>query len=619
MKRGRALQHNPEQKQAIAARGGYWCCMAGPGSGKTRVIVDRFSALVAEGEDVDSILSLTFTREAAEEMAKRSGLPKDQRVFRTFHSFCRALIYEFAGHLPFHFVHCPPEPGQQRKLLGTLCRQFAGLKFKDLVQYISEQKRKDITPDKALETCKGYKSLQYAQAYAAYEKKCREQGWLDFDSMLVETARLLETNAQVRAQCQFKWVQVDEAQDTDAVQYRIVRAISEVHKNVFLVGDEEQLLYSWRGAIPDGLSAFTTNFAGGQYIYLHRNYRSTPEIVQFCKDNAPKQSELIARLSSEMDSGPAPRIIRYESDVDEATRTISSVLDPPNTSILARTNRQLARFENACIERGIKYTLLGKAGFWHQPEVRNALALLQCSVYPSDPAYATAVSAPYGASKYIKKRDLVAALKANRKAGDEEPFFKAALSRSILDQFEPNQQENIHKFSDYLRRISATCQDKTSSEALKIILDISDILPYYETEEEGEGDNDATENINELAKVSARYPDRKGFLDFARRAIAASRAGKSKRLTISTIHQSKGKEWGTVFVVGVCDGILPHSKATNLAEEKRIFFVACSRAARNLNISFFGAKSPFLGRYREEQGNTPCGFLGQPTLFEGSE
>lgn len=577
---------NPEQLEAVAAREGYWCCMAGPGSGKTRVITERYKELNALG---GHILNLTFTRQAAQEMAKRAGLDEEQTVFRTFHSFCRELIYKESAHLGFELIACPPEQGKIVKLLGSLCRRFGAIKYKDLAQYISEQKRKGIAPEFA----RGRGSL--VLAYQEYESACRNQGWLDYDSMIVETANLLERNAEVRARWQFDWVQVDEAQDTDAVQFKIIKLISEEHKNVFLVGDEEQLLYSWRGAVPDSLSSFTTLFPGGKFIYLFRNYRSTPEIVQFCKENAPKQSELISRLVSERESGVPPTIIRYDSDVHEAEFTISSIIEPEDTAILARTNRQLARFENICIERGIKYSLLGKAGFWTQPETRNVLALLQASIYPTDAAVATIIQCPYDCTRFLRKRDVLDAIKSNRKDGDERSYIEILSDSSAFKGFPENQQENIRRVQAFIRRLHASSVE-SASQTLKRVLDVSDVLTYYETEEESDGDNDAIENINEIYKISARFQNAKEFLDFARRAIAASRKSKQKRLTISTIHQSKGREFKEVFLVGVCEGMLPHKRG-ELAEERRIFFVGCSRAAERLWISYFGPPSSFLERY----------------------
>jgi DNA helicase-2/ATP-dependent DNA helicase PcrA len=599
--------------------------MSGPGSGKTRTIVERVHSLLDEGYPSETILALTFTKEAANEMSKRAGLSEDQKVFRTFHSFGLEVVHQEASKLPFILLHAPPEAGQQRKLLGTLCRMNR-LDFKKLTGYISLMKRNGIEPDGAMEKARGAEEMRLALSYRQYEQKCREEGWLDFDSMIVESVRLLETNEEVRKRWQFKFVLVDEAQDTDDIQWRLVKLISEKYKNVFAVGDEEQLIYEWRGAEVNGLSRFEQRFPGARTIYLFRNYRSTPEIVAFCKQFAPKESELIRLMVSEREHGPAPRVIRFGSDSDEASKILSSITAPEQSAILVRTNRQLSRFENTCIDRGIKYNLLGRSGFWTQPEIRYALAYLQSSDFPSDAAVKTIIQSPYRYTKYLKKRDLVAALERNAKSekdatGKTTPYINALQTSEILGQFETNQQENIRAAVHFIKTMRHG-PTANPSMVLQDILDRADIRAYYETEEEGDEDNDALENINELYKLSTRFSNVHEFLAHARKAIAASRKSKQPRLTLSTVHQAKGREWNTVYVAGVVQDILPHKRGV-LGEERRIMYVAITRAATNLIVTFFGSMSPFLTGHwdpakQEEFDKEPLpGFKSQQTLFEG--
>jgi superfamily I DNA/RNA helicase len=615
---------NPEQQEAVDAREGVYVVASGPGSGKTRTIVERVNSILEEGYPADTVLALTFTREGAQVMAKRSGLGEGQKVFRTFHGFCLELIHREAYNLPFELLHAPPEAGQQRKLLATLCRNNK-LDFKKLTGYISAQKRKGASFDEAMEEARGAEGLRLAIAYKQYETSCRKEGWLDFDSMLIESVRLLETNKEVRDRWQFKFVLVDEAQDTDDIQWKLVRLVSERDGNVFVVGDEEQLIYEWRGAEADGLTKFKLRFPGCKSIFLFRNYRSTNEIVEFCKKFAPKKSELIDRMVSEVGSGSIPRVVRYGSDSDEASKTLSSILEPEKSAVLTRTNRQLARFENACIDRGIKYNLLGKSGFWTQPEVKYILAYMQASIFPTDAAVKTIIQSPYRETKYLKKKDLATALKdkdaRDRAIGKPVPYISSMTDPEILKQFEPNQQDNIKRTQSFIRSFKIR-ELKTATLVLQDVLDKADVRTYYETEEEGDGDNDATENINELSKIAGRFNTVPDFLDHARRAIAASRKSKQPRLSLSTIHQSKGKEWPHVFVCGVNHEVLPHKRG-QLMEERRIFYVACTRAAKTLTVSFFGTPSTFLKEVytpevESENIRVPLpGFKGQPGLFEG--
>jgi DNA helicase II / ATP-dependent DNA helicase PcrA len=605
---------NPEQLEAVRAREGVFVVPSGPGSGKTRTIVERVNSIIKDGYPADTILALTFTRNAALEMAERAALGDGQKVFRTFHSFCLEVIHREASKLPFELLHAPPEAGQQRKLLGTLCRNNK-VDFKKLTGYISAQKRKGTTFDEAMEQARGAEGLRLAIAYRQYETSCRKEGWLDFDSMLIETVRLLETNKEVRDRWQFKFVLVDEAQDTDDIQWKLVKLVSETHGNVFAVGDEEQLIYEWRGAEADGLTKFQLRFPGCRSIFLFRNYRSTEQIVDFCKKFAPKKSELIDRMVSEVGSGQVPRVVRYGSDSDEASKTLSSILEPERSAILTRTNRQLARFENACIDRGIKYNLLGKSGFWTQPEVKYILAYMQATVFPTDAAVKTIIQSPFRETKYLKKKDLIAALKDS-----PDPYIRRMGATEILNQFEPGQQDNIKRAQRFIQSFKNAGAEP--SKVMQDILDRADVLTYYETEEESDRDNDAKENINELSKVAGRYNSVPDFLDHARRAIAASRKSKQPRLSLSTIHQAKGREWDHVFVCGVNHEVLPHKRG-QLMEERRIFYVACTRAAKTLTVSFFGTPSTFLKevytpRDEDQNNRQPLpGFQGQPNLFEG--
>lgn len=616
---------NPEQLEAVKFREGCAVVMSGPGSGKTRTTVERVNSMLEEGYASDVILALTFTREAAQEMAKRGDLGDGQKIFRTFHSFCLELIHREASKLPFELLHAPPEAGQQRKLLGTLCRSNK-LDYKKLTGYISAQKRKGASFDDAMENAKGAEGMRLALAYRQYETTCRKEGWLDFDSMLIESVRLLETNKEVRDRWQFKFVLVDEAQDTDDIQWRLVKLVSERDGNVFAVGDEEQLIYEWRGAEANGLSKFQQRFPGCHSIYLFRNYRSTKEIVAFCKKVAPRESELINRMVSEVGNGAVPRVVRYLSDSDEASKTLSSILEPERSAILVRTNRQLARFENACIDRGIKYNLLGKSGFWTRPEVKYLLAYAQASIFPSDAAVKTIIQSPYRETKYLKKKDLIAALddyakREKASVGKSTPYIKLMTDLEILRQFTDVQCENIRRAAQFIRSFQSRTQDPAST-VLQNVLDRADVRTYYETEEEGDGDNDAIENINELSKVAGRFQSVSGFLDHARKAIAASRKSKQPRLSLSTVHQAKGKEWDHVFVAGVNHEVLPHKRG-QIEEEKRIFYVACTRAAKTLTVSFFGMPSVFLKdlwtpEVQEEIDKLPPpGFQGQAGLFEG--
>lgn len=603
---------NAEQQAAVDSREGAWCGLAGPGAGKTTVLVARHKALLDAGFRPEDILSLTYTKEAAKEMTKRAGFSSDLKVFRTFHSFCLALIIREAAQLPFTISANPlPTPGQQRKLLGMLTRKY-GCDFRGLASYISEKKRANVSPEQAIGMSDGDES--YALAYQEYEGKCRKEGWLDFDSIMMESVRLLEQNADVRDRNQFRWIQVDEAQDTDDIQRRLVQLISEKHGNVFFIGDPSQSLYEWRGAAPTNMLDFPEHFPGGQFLYLGRNYRSTRSIVDFCKEIAPIKGGLTDRLCTENEQGAPPSFIQYGSDLEEADKTLAAIRIPERSAILARTNRQLASFENMCIEGGIRYKLLGKSGFWQQDEVRNLVAFADFLKFPADSAFTRILRTPYPFTRFIQKQELLTALVNERESRGDGSLLYYLLDKIFLHR--EQQREAVSRFQHTLRALQAECRGVSVENAMNTVVNRTDILNYYGDEEESDAvDNSAVDNVNEVVRIARRFSTLEDFTRHAHRAIGASR--NRKGLTLSTIHQAKGKEWDSVNVVGVSDGLLPHKNGTP-EEEARIFFVACSRAAKRLQISFVGKASPFIAPYLENQNleerGTPDAqqdFLGQ--------
>lgn len=582
-----SLPLNPEQQQAADARRGAWCVLSGPGSGKTRVIVSRYQALLEEGVPPHAILSLTFTREAAKEMDKRAG--KAESVFRTFHSIALAFAQREADFFPFRLAHFPlPTYGQVAKLKNDILRRFRGINFRSLSAYISLQKRHGIRPETALDAADTLLEAAHAQAFAEYERRCREQGWLDYDSLLTEMAALLESDQRVWARWQIPWIQCDEAQDCDTVQWRLLRLLSQQHGNAFAVGDPSQNMYSWRGADPEGLIEFPARFPGGQYIYLGQNYRSTKAIVAFCKSIAPVKTELVARMHTENEQGVPPAVIQFSGNAEEAEAVVDRVTLPDEAAVLVRTNRQLRLFEDACMNRDMPYRLLGKSGFWVQPEVQHMLAFLRYVQFGSRDAVIRIVRSPYPPTRFLRKKELADWLKERL---EDATLLDPLLKWPPEDARQRRLATDLHYFLIALR---TACRGLTANEAYQEILRRAEVADYY-TQEEEQGDvqdNYPLENVQELGRLICL----RGLntivdvLSYASRAAAASR--KRKGLTLSTIHQAKGKEWNTVFIAGLTEGVLPHKKG-DPEEEKRIFYVACSRAAKRLYLTYHGQPSVF--------------------------
>ena len=287
---------NPYQRAVVDFRTGYAVCMAAPGSGKTAVIVQRILALLREGVPQKEILSLTFTKEGAKEMRERADLSEETKVFSTFHGWALSFIKREAASLPFkvktdwHGVPAPLcLPIEACRMLAQICRFLPDkVQWKDAQSFISRLKRRGISPAQAHRNMENDGEEKFIAAYAKYEQALKAKGVLDFDSIVIETANLLKNREDVRCRNQFRFVQVDEAQDTDAVQWSIIKAITQRHGNALAVGDENQGMYSWRGSESNLTSYFTSVFPSARIFPLPVNYRSTQEIVEYCKQIAPE-------------------------------------------------------------------------------------------------------------------------------------------------------------------------------------------------------------------------------------------------------------------------------------------------------------------------------------------
>lgn len=516
--------------------------MATAGSGKTTTLVERVRALFKEGATQDEVLALTFTKEAADNLERRLGIKVSKASrggFRTFHSFCLNLIKQEARFLPYGLSSEPFPAGNGLSKILLESMKAHGIKrklFEEVRAAISRWKRARLSPQ-TLFDLDGESEEEFIRAYSTYESRLRDGGMLDFDSMIVEAVNMLEKHSEVRERWQFKWVMADEGQDTDDLQFRLLQLVSEKFKNVYVVGDFCQALYEFRGASPSNLLEFGKWFADAKTIILPENFRSTPEIVAFSRQNAPIKNELTDNIRTANLSSNIPVQFRMYSGPDqEAEAVLSEALkDPGNSAILARTNNQLGLYETLCLQHNIRFHLLGRSGLWNKPEITTLVHLAAFCIGNSQPA------------KY---------------------------SETLL---------NMHRAE--IKRLDAY-------EGLKKVVHYANLENLYSNEDYSEDENFALTNIRTVVDIAKRFRTLQDFLNHARRAAHASRKSKNA-VTLGTVHQSKGLEYHNVFVIGVQDKYLPHEKG-ELSEESRIWYVAITRAAKMLRISWAGTPSRFV-------------------------
>lgn len=578
---------NSEQQAAVNAGRGAWKVEAGAGSGKTRVIVERYQRLIRNGVLPEDVLCLTFTRSAAQEMAERAGAGKLRRGgFMTFHAFAFKFLLQNSRLLPFPLNRKVVASGG--KVVAFLKDAVRGtrVEYQGARAAISKWKREGYFPEQV--NADSIDGEELAGVYRRYEGRLRDEGLLDFEGLQLWTVSLLGKFDDVRDRYQFDWLMVDESQDCEPMQWRMMQLISQKTKNVFVVGDFNQALYEFRGAAPDNLLHFETWFSGARSLHLSTNYRSTGAIVDFCREIAPVHTGLVDKMRSVFGAGESPRLFFGEHPGHEAELVLDRTAAPDKTAVLCRTNAQLREFEDCCIARGVRYRLLGKSGFWQRREVQQVLAFVRVAVNPADDdAVEEIILSPFPCAKYLGKKF------AERLRAGRGNLIQAMLNPPA--GVKQHEARRAHSLAMLLRCIHEGCKGLPCAEALRYICDAAGIVQYHlsagSEDSEEDCDNYALENVEQLLSSAERFASLEDLLRHAERAARDAR--ESRGLTLSTVHQAKGREWDTVFVAGVTADFLPHKKG-NEPEEARIFYVACSRAARKLYVSYSGEPSKFI-------------------------
>jgi DNA helicase-2/ATP-dependent DNA helicase PcrA len=585
---------NQEQQEAVNARQGYWAVQAGPGSGKTQVILERYKELIKEGINPKDVLCLTFTSKTASEMRSRAGAEAvrghDQHErpsgFMTFHSLALKFSILERDNFPFPLAEEPLAPPQMTiKILSGLARRYGLPNFRPLASWISEQKRNGICPQGVLALTAD--RIRLKEAYQTYQNLLQSEGVLDFDDLILEMRDILQGHGDI-LDWNFHFVQCDEYQDCDRLQVEVLKLLSQKYGNLFVVGDYNQALYQFRGASPSLLLDFETMFPSGKTLFLGSNYRSSIEIVSLVRKLAPEQGALSDKFSSQNGHGSEPVISRYLSPCDEASAVVKNYLatKPESAAVLSRTNLGLRPFEDECARQGIKYFYLGESGFWGQREVRNVLAFAQCAIRPHLGAVTAAIRAPYAPVRYIKKTETIRRLK-------ESVDLKTGVYEALLELWPDNEKQDIQMngLVNYLHSLRGYADSPANTAIASILQDLR-AEEYHEENMIEEADNNPLDNLRELVKIARGFFTLREFLEYSRKITYASR--RKTGLALGTIHSAKGLQWDAVYATGIQEGMIPHERATNLDEEARILFVAVSRPKTRLNISFSGTPSRFL-------------------------
>ena len=600
---------NPQQRAAVTAGNGPVLVVAGPGSGKTRVLTQRIAYLIAEeGVRPWQILAVTFTNKAAKEMQARvKALLPDQAtegiMLGTFHSICARILRREAEHLPIESNFVIFDADDQERIVKNVIRELK----------INEKLYRPASVHAAISRAKNeliraddYPTLTYRdeivkRVYVEYQKRLIASNAVDFDDILVYTARLLEDNPSVRDKYaqRFRHVLVDEFQDTNLAQYALVKELASFNRNVFCVGDQDQSVYSWRGADWRNIERFNQDFPDSQTILLEQNYRSKQNILDVAMgviDRARNRRK--KKLFS--DRGEGEKIFFYEApdDYAEASFVVDSIaqlvasrqFEPGDCAIMYRTNAMSRLIEEAFLQARLPYRLVGAQRFYGRREVKDIIGFLRLIHNPADEASLDRIInvPPRGiGEKTLTTLHMVARQNEMQPGmvlidlarGDQSPHWKSFTGRAALP---------LSDFGGLLATWRVAAQTLNIPELFDRVVKDLNFKEYIDDQsEEGE---DRWENVVELKRLADEYSTRAldEFLENIALISDQDTIAEGNVPTLLTLHAAKGLEFGAVFIVGLDDGILPHSRSfddpESMEEERRLFYVGITRAKDKLYL-----------------------------------
>lgn len=635
---------NDAQRSAVVETDGPSLVIAGAGSGKTRVLTFRIAHLLEQGVKPYRVLALTFTNKAAKEMKERIGSVVGQGIagslwMGTFHSiFARILRYE-SKHLGYPSSFTIYDSQDSKNLIKSIVKKMKlnekAYKPGSVLSRISAAKNDLVTPvvyardvnrtahDKASQMPMIY------EIYAQYMKECYKSGVMDFDDLLLNTNILFRDFPDVlkKYQEQFDYIMVDEYQDTNYSQYLIIKKLAEKHKNICVVGDDAQSIYSFRGAKIENILNFRNDYPGYKLFKLEQNYRSSQNIVNAANSIIAKNKGQIQKnVFSANDVGQPVRVLKAYSDVEEGFLITNDIFERrmkehcefKDFAILYRTNAQSRVFEEALRKKNLPYKIYGGLSFYQRKEIKDLLAYFRLTINPSDQeALKRVINYPArGIGKTTMDRLIDAA------DSSEQSLWNILINPNIGQLgINAGTQKKLASFVALIAQFKAQLENLSAYELAAEVVSASGIMRDLHNDKSIEGQG-RIDNIDELLNGIKEFTETKqeegepahlvNFLeDVALLTDQDNEKGDDiNKVTLMTIHSAKGLEFKNVYIVGVEEGLFPATQSTdsekNLEEERRLFYVAVTRAEKNATISF--ARSRY--KYGELTYSRPSRFIG---------
>ncbi len=624
---------NPEQRAAAETTEGPVLILAGAGTGKTRAITFRMAHLIASGVPAEGILAVTFTNKAAEEMRNRvsdlllrAGVPPAQPWLSTFHSLCARLLRREAANagLPrdFAIYDDDDQTAAVKLVMANLEIDDAALTARNLLSRISYAKNHGQSAEKMRSNAIDKNGRRIADIYAAYDQLLRQSNALDFDDLLICTVQLLRESTPVREkwQSRFQYIHVDEYQDTNRVQYELLRLLTGPKQNVCVVGDEDQSIYRWRGADVSILMSFSRDFPSARVIKLERNYRSTQQILDAAGAVVANNPERLGKsLSAHNGSGSNLKYFEgrdAHAEAEFVAGELERILNEDSSQTCAveyRTNFQSRAFEEVFRRRGLRYKLVGGFSFYNRAEVKDTLAYVRLAMHPEDDISVLRVLnvPPRGIGKTT-----VDALQATARADGSSLW-------SAIEKFVSGEAGGravaplLRAFQELIAKLQEALAISEAPDFLRAVLDETGYMDMLRDRNTPD-DVARIENLEELVRAVAEgIENGESFTDFLDAAALVSDADSFEGkpgVTLITLHSTKGLEFDHVFLTGMEEGISPHSRALNeekgIEEERRLVYVGMTRARKSLTLTRAVYRRIF-GSEHQLRASLPSRFLAE--------
>ncbi|MDD3065326.1 MAG: UvrD-helicase domain-containing protein [Endomicrobiaceae bacterium] len=624
---------NPSQKEAVLHTEGPLIIFAGAGTGKTRVITQRVAYLLSKGIKPYNILAVTFTNKAAGEMKKRveelapSTGGGDVRI-STFHAFCTYILSVEAGNFGLSPDFLIYDMGEQAKVIKECLKELNldEKKYKPswVVNRISRAKDDLNLPldveAKAIADGDFYQQM-IAKIYRLYQEKLERYGALDFGDLIMQTVLKLQDHKEILAKYQdkFKYIMVDEYQDTNHSQYLLTKMLAEKHHNICVVGDDDQSIYSWRGADINNILEFEKDYPACKTVKLEENYRSTPKILSMAWSVIKNNNERVdKKLWTKNDNTGEINVFQNMNENDEALRTVDMILinksnhnhNLSDFAIFYRTNAQSRALEDALRRSGIPYAIVGSLKFYERAEIKDIMAYLKLIHNPNDNvSFKRIVNIP---KRGIGKTSMD---KLEEFANDKKISLFEAIKFIDTTLITKSSLTGLNNFRNLVQKFINLKSAKTVKDIVEMVINETEYLKELELSDNPEAKSKA-ENIQELVSAiedfQRRSPDQtlSGYLSqIALVSDIDSWENASDKVTLMTLHLAKGLEFKNVFIVGLEEGLFPIGESaydqTELQEERRLMYVGMTRAKENLYMSWASERTVF----GKTKWNVPSRFL----------